>query len=258
MVERLTCKHVCLLLAAVFLAATVGISAADDKKKTLPADESAEPAKFGIDVGGFRASAARRISSNNLKQLALALHNYASTYNSELPGDILDKDGKPILSWRVKLLPYLEQIELYNQLKLNERWDSKHNLALLEKMPKVLASPRVTVKRKGYTVYQVFSGPAALFNAGKPRYKIGNIPDGTSNTLYAVEATRAVPWTKPADIPFDKNKAVVDFGKAYGKKPLAAMMDGSVRLLDLEKIKPETLKNAIMPDDGNVLGKDWK
>jgi len=88
-------------------------------------------------------------------------------------------------------------------------------------------------------------------------YKVGNIPDGTSNTLFAVEATRAVPWTKPTDIPFDKDKAVPDFGKAFGSKPLAVMMDGSTRGLDLTKIQPDTLKNAIMPADGNVLGNDW-
>ncbi len=246
----------CFLLAAVFAAATVSAFAADDKKKPLPATEPAEAAKFGIDIGGFRAAASRQNSRNNLLQIGLSFHNYASTYN-ELPGDILDKAGKPLLSWRVRILPFLEQNKLYKEFKLDERWDSKHNLALLEKMPKVYASPRVTVKRKGYTVYQVFTGPAALFNAGKPRYNIGNIPDGTSNTLLAVETSAAVPWTKPADIPFDKTKAVPELGKAYANKPLAVMMDGSARVLDLKKIKPETLKNAIMPDDGNKLGKDW-
>jgi hypothetical protein len=118
-------------------------------------------------------------------------------------------------------------------------------------------SPLVNVKGKGYTVYQVFSGPGALFDKGKTKYNIGNIPDGTSNTLFAVEASKAVPWTKPADIPFDKDKKAPDFGKAYDNKPLASMMDGSVRLLDLKRIKPETLKNAIMPDDGKPLGADW-
>jgi hypothetical protein len=258
MLERLTSKDVCLLLAAVFAAATVSAFAADDKKKSLPATEPAEAAKFGIDIGGFRAAASRQTSKNNLLQIGLAFHNYASTYKgSPLPGDILDKDGKPLLSWRVSILPYIEEGKLYKQFKLDEPWDSKHNLALLEKMPKGYTSPRVTVKRKGYTVYQVFTGPAALFNAGKPRYNIGNIPDGTSNTLLAVETSKAVPWTKPADIPFDKTKAVPELGKAYANKPLAVMMDGSARELDLKKIKPETLKNAIMPDDGNKLGKDW-
>jgi hypothetical protein len=199
----------------------------------------------------------RTQSSNNLKQIILAVHNYDSA-NGDLPGDILDKAGKPLLSWRVHLLPYVEALDLYQQFKLDEPWDSKNNRPLLEKMPKVFASPRVKVKGKGYTVYQIFSGPGALFDKGKPKYKLSRIPDGTANTLLVVETSKAVPWSKPADIPFDKDKRVPDIGKAYGGKPLGAMMDGSVKMLDLKKIKPETLKNAITPDDGNVLGADWK
>jgi hypothetical protein len=199
----------------------------------------------------------RTNSSNNLKQIGLALHNYADKNGGKLPGDVLDKTGKPLLSWRVLLLPYLEQQELYKQFKLDEPWDSKNNRPLLEKMPKTFASARVTVKGKGYTVYQVFSGPGALFDKGKTKYLIASVPDGLSNTIFAVEASKAVPWSKPADIPFDKDKDVPDFGKAYDGKPLCAMMDGSVRLLALKGIKPQTLKYAIMPDDGMPLGPDW-
>src|SRR5262249_31404548 len=144
----------------------------------------------------------------------------------KLSGDVLGKDGKPLLSWRVQLLPYIEEERskdflapppavpkkgplepLFKQFKLHEPWDSKHNLALLDRMPAVFASPRVSVKRKGYTVYQVFTGPEAVFHAGKARFGIGTVPDGTSNTLFAVEASTAVPWTKPADLAFDKDKA---------------------------------------------------
>ena len=72
-----------------------------------------------------------------------------------------------------------------------------------------------------------------------------------------VESSVAVPWTKPVDLPFDPEKNLPDFGKAYGSKPLAALCDGSVRTLDLKKIKPETLKAAITRAGGEVLGKDW-
>jgi hypothetical protein len=113
------------------------------------------------------------------------------------------------------------------------------------------------VKRKGYTVYQVFSGPGALYQGGKTRFKINTIPDGTSNTILFVESSNAVPWTKPADIPYDVNKPIPDFGKAYGSKPLAAICDGSVRVLDLKKISAMTLRHAIDPADGFPLGADW-
>jgi hypothetical protein len=278
MTARLLLQYSALLLAAVLVGATAGVSAPIGKTKSVLADDTVTPAidldKLATDAKLREADARnRKGSKHNLEQIAVAMHNYAGANGSSIVTDIRGKDGKSLLSWRVSLLPYLAEADaglvppgasppapygaLYKEFKLDEPWDSKHNLTLLAKMPKVFVSPRVTVKGKGYTVYQVFSGPGALFNAGKSKYNIGNVPDGTSNTIFVVETSKAVPWTKPADIPFDKDKAVPDFGKAYGSKPLAAMMDGSARVLDLKKILPETLKNAIMPDDGNVLGADW-
>jgi len=230
--------------------------------RDLPAEELAKPAIDPAKVAGnvaLRVQEARNrtASSNSLKQIGLAFHNYASENRDALPGDVLGKDGKQLLSWRVRILPYIGEKELFKQFKLDEPWDSKHNLRLVEKMPRVFSSPRVTLKRKGYTVYQVFSGPGALFRSGKTPYTIANIPDGTSNTILAVETSKAVPWTKPADISYDRDKAIPDFGKANDGKPLAVLVDGSVRVLDLKKVSSTTLKNAISPDDGNVLGDDW-
>jgi hypothetical protein len=74
----------------------------------------------------------------------------------------------------------------------------------------------------------------------------------------AVESSMAVPWTKPADLPFDAKKDLPDFGKAYGAKPLGVLCDGSTRILNLKKISPETLKAAITIAGGEVLGKDWE
>ncbi len=279
MIARWPLKLVFLLLAATLTIATTTVSAPVGKSKSIAAEETVTPAIDLAKLAGdtkLRAAAERNLkaSANNLKALGVAMHNYAGDNEANLSGDILDKEGNPLLSWRVRLLPYLggardflappgtsrpaPHAALYKQFKLNEPWDSKHNLALLTKMPDVFASPRVRVKRKGYTVYQIFSGPDAVFNSGKTTYKISTIPDGTSYTLFAVETSMAVPWTKPADIPFDKDKAVPDIGKAYGGRPLGAMLDGSVRVLDLKKILPETLKTAIMPCDGQVLGKDWE
>jgi hypothetical protein len=200
-----------------------------------------------------------RASADKLRQIALSFHGYASDNDSRLPGDILGKDGKQLLSWRVRVLPWLGEKKLYEQFRLDEPWDSKHNLPLVAKMPRVFDSPRAKVKGKGLTVYQMFSGPGTLFiERGKPKFGIGNIPDGTSNTLLVVESSRAVPWTKPADIPYDKDKPIPDFGRAYGNKPLGATADAAVRLLDLKKISTRTLRNAICPDDGEVLGPDWQ
>jgi hypothetical protein len=256
-------KSFFLFFALLLVAATAGAWAADDKPATEPAGDGTvtpaiDPKKAAENVFLKVQDARNRTNSmNNLKQIALALHNYASVNAAKLPTDVLDGTGKPLLSWRVLLLPYLEAQNLYTKFKLDEPWDSKNNKPLLDMMPKVFASPRAKVKGKGYTVYQVFSGPGALFDKGKTKYNIGNIPDGTSNTIFTVEASTAVPWSKPADLPFDKDKKVDDFGKVYGGMALAAIMDGSVRTVNTKKISQQTLKNAIMPDDGMPLGSDW-
>ncbi|MFO0845244.1 MAG: DUF1559 domain-containing protein [Gemmataceae bacterium] len=195
-------------------------------------------------------------SQNNLKQIGLAFHNYAASHGHFADNAV--SKGKPTLSWRVALLPYLDQDKLYREFRLDEPWDSKHNIKLLDKMPDVFRSPRVKLKGKGNTVYQVFRGPNAPFGRGVPPRFPGAFPDGTSNTILAVEATDAVPWTKPADVPFDRTKPVPDFGKAFGKRPLAVLADGSTRVLDLNRMSEATLKNGIDPADGMVLGADWR
>src|ERR1700721_4145755 len=84
-------------------------------------------------------------SSNNLKQIVLAFHNYYSTYNI-LPSDVLDTDGKPLLSWRVAILPFVEEQALWMQFKMDEPWDSPNNKKLIEKMPKLYAPIRVKAR----------------------------------------------------------------------------------------------------------------
>lgn len=244
-----------LLLGGLFaFAAVPAFAAPPPKDSSAVPDETvaAEPAG-GTDVEKARA---RARSSNNLKQIALALHNYADV-NGSFPRGVYDTNGKALLSWRVQLLPYLEQDQLYKQFKLDEAWDGKTNKELLEKLPNVFDSPRVKVKAKGYTVYQGFTGKGALFGSDQ-KFFFTNVTDGTSNTLFAVEATAAVPWSKPADVPYDEKKDLPDFGKAFDSTPLGAMLDGSVRVLDTKTISMTTLKAAVTPAGGEILGADWR
>ena len=240
--------------AAVFVLGVLAALSAAPRPKADPSETVPEGAVPAEPAEGD-AEKQYMTSANNLKQLALAVHNYADV-NGRLPADIVGKDGKPLLSWRIELLPYLEQEPLYRQFRRDEPWDSEHNKTLLAKMPDVFASPRVKVKAAGHTVYQGFAGPGALFEPGKRRAFAG-IPDGTSNTILAVESSVAVAWTKPADLPFDEKKDLPDIGKAYGGKPLAVLCDGSVRVLDLTKMSPRTLKAAITVGGAEVLGADW-
>jgi len=92
-----------------------------------------------------RERARRAQSANNLKQLALAMHTYHDKHRA-FPARAISKDGKPLLSWRVQLLPFLEQQALYEQFRLDEPWDSEHNRKLIPLMPAVFGGPKPGAK----------------------------------------------------------------------------------------------------------------
>ena len=106
------------------------------------------------------------------------------------------------------------------------------------------------------TFYQVFTGKGTAFDGKKGLRFPADFPDGTSNTILIVEAKDAVPWTKPADLPFDAKKPLPKLGGLFKDGFNAALADGSVRYIQ-RSISDRTLRNAITRDDGNVLGSDW-
>jgi hypothetical protein len=187
-------------------------------------------------------------SQNNLKQIGLAFHNHNDTFN-RLPGDIMDKDGKALLSWRVAILPFIEQENLYKQFKLDEPWDSDNNKKLVAQMPKLYARVRVKAK-EGETFYQVFTGKNALFD-GKAA-TIQGIPDGSSNTGMVFEAGEPVVWTKPGDMAFDEKKALPKLGGLFDGDFHVCLGDGSVVRVKKGADEKE-LKKLIMPADGLVV-----
>lgn len=202
-------------------------------------------------VQSARDAARRMQSHNNQKQILLALHNYESVYKT-LPSDTdISKDGKAgdtsNLSWRVKLLPFLEQEALYKEFHRDEPWDSPHNIKLLERMPEVYKHPQ-SAGRPGYTCYQMPTGQHLAAEPGTLLSFVGSFPDGLSNTIGLVETRdeAAVPWTKPGD--FDPLEHPENL-RAYRDLFFVAMMDGSVRQLSVN-IKPAELR-ALFTRDGN-------
>lgn len=150
-------------------------------------------------VQAARTAARQMQSINDVRQIMLALLNYESTYR-RFPGQaILSDDGKPLLSWRVAILPYLEQQELYNEFHLDEPWDSEHNIKLLERMPSVFMH-RESNAPPGHTVYLAPVGEDTGWSEEGTRLR--EITDGTSNTIAVVQVdvSLAVPWTKPDDL----------------------------------------------------------
>ncbi len=155
----------------------------------------------GPGGGGFGVPADRMRDQNNLKQIGLAFHNLHDA-TGKMNWAIFSPQGQPLLSWRVALLPYLEHQALYQQIRLNEPWDSPHNSQFHNQMPTVFQLPgRNAGANKTY--YQVFVGPGAMFDRNKPQgSSLATIRDGTSNTLLVVEGAQPVNWMQPADLPF--------------------------------------------------------
>lgn len=199
------------------------------------------PAAFGADEDAEPTPAERTRSQSNLKQIGLAMFNYEAMSNC-LPGNIIDKDGKPLLSWRVAILPYINQDDLYKQFKLDEPWDSENNKKLVEKMPKIYAPVRGKAAN-GTTFYLRLSGEGTALNP-KKQVKITDIKDGTSNTLWAVEAATPVTWTKPEDLEFEADKELPKFGGMFKGDFNALFHDGAVRYLKKGN-DPKTLKALI-------------
>jgi hypothetical protein len=189
-------------------------------------------AQIMMQVGGAMAS------QENLKRLALAMHSY-HTVHGELPPPAIyhQGTGKPLLSWRVALLPYLgnAEVDLYRQFRLQESWESPHNKGLLGRMPAVYRALDGQPMSWERTHYQVFVGPGTCLEpTGKPGGPLGmkgrplsEITDGPANTLLIVEGSKAVPWTSPQDLPYDPAGPLPPLGGLFKDRVHAAFADGS-------------------------------
>ncbi|QDS90561.1 hypothetical protein EC9_47750 [Rosistilla ulvae] len=190
-------------------------------------------AHFGLlipAIEGARLAAQQMSNSNNLKMIGLAMHNHHATYLC-FPARRTTVDGKESgLSWRVHLLPFLEQSDLYQQFHLDEPWDSEHNKTLIEKMPAVFAAPGVNTA-PGSTVYLTLAGPGTAMQDTQ-KVALRNITDGTSNTILVAEANpdQAVIWTKPDDLPFDPQQPLNGLNSARVDGIQLLFADGSVHL----------------------------
>jgi hypothetical protein len=225
-------------------------------KLTMNLDEEATilPIAIGMllpAVQQTRAAARRAQSMNNMRQMTLASLNYESAYGHFPTQASYDKNGKPLLSWRVHVLPYIDQNELYEQFHLDEPWDSPHNRKLIEKMPQAYASPSVG-DLGGKTVYLGIAGEGMMF--GKNKIGFGQITDGSSNTVLMVEAdpSRAVEWTKPEDYEVDRRRPLDGLGGVQPGGFIVSFADGSSRFLR-PNIDPKTWLNLLTIGDGNIV-----
>jgi hypothetical protein len=182
-------------------------------------------------------------STPGLKEIIVAVHRYAEAHGGHLPAHaIYSKEGKALLSWRVALLPYLGEDNLYKEFKLDEPWDSPHNRKLLDRLPKVYRSPKVRDRRPGLTTYLAPLNKEFAFTGTKEAVRFKDITDGTSRTVLVVDVNdeTGVPWTKPADLAVDRNDPWKGLLGHYPGFVLVGLADGNALRVP-RTVKRETL-----------------
>lgn len=246
------------LLAVQRTARGVGITG----QQTLPGGNvgASAPAMIAFllpAVQASRSAAQRMQGANNLKQIALSLHNFHDTYRAFPAGYSADADGNPLLSWRVHVLPFLEQQVLYDQFHLDEPWDSPHNKKLIARMPQVYRHPSSKAE-PGMTNYLGVAGKDGVFVRPQAGDRLGTrfaeMLDGTSNTIMTVEVPdeSAVIWTKPGDYSPNLDDPMKGLMGLYPGGFQVGFGDGSVRFLS-EMIAPETLRGAFTKSGGERI-----
>jgi hypothetical protein len=203
---------------------------------------------------GMKSQASAQ-ESNNLKQIVVGMWNFESVYRALPPRMSVAEDGTPLLSWRVHLLPFLNEQALYDQFHLDEPWDSPHNIQLLEKIPFPYQSREYADLTPGYTCVLEPICEGSTWSGSEHRLlTVGDIRDGTSNTLAFVIAPKehAVPWTKPEDLRVDP-KRPLDSLFGYRERLLLARLDGSVQTIDRSSTSAERILAALTHQGSEIL-----
>jgi hypothetical protein len=144
-------------------------------------------------------------SAYSLKNIGQALRLYQEDNGRLPPAVVRGKNGEPLYSWRVLLLPYLDYDTLYEQFRLDEPWDGEHNRKFLEQAPRCYVPGLGGDDDPGLTRYQLLVGPGTAFERG----------EGT--TILVVEAGQPVPWSKPVDLTYDPGGPLPPLGGVFGK-----------------------------------------
>jgi type II secretory pathway pseudopilin PulG len=151
--------------------------------------------------------AARRVQClNNMRQIALAMHNYESVYGHLPPAYIADENGNPMHSWRVLILPFMEKNNLFERYSMDEPWDGPNNRLLADEIDWVYRCPTHDTHEgeENSTQYCLVTGEGTLFQADRAP-SFSDIKDGSSNTVILVEVNRGdIHWMEPRDLTLDE------------------------------------------------------
>ena len=211
-----------------------------------PLSMDALPDQLATAMAHLQETSKRDLWLNNLQQLTVAMHEYYRQYQTFPAAAITDGSGRALLSWRVGLLRHMgpQEEELYKQFRLNEPWDSPHNLQLVSQIPEVYQTPGHDLS-SGKTSLMVFTGGDAPFSTTKgPRFD--EIVDGASSTIMLVVAPpeKAVPWTKPDDIAIEGADPLSSLGQIHEDGLLVSYFDGQTEAIP-SNVSPAALKALV-------------
>jgi prepilin-type processing-associated H-X9-DG protein len=192
--------------------------------------------------------------NNNLKLIALAMLNYHGLHGCFPPAATFDPNGRPLLSWRVTLLPFMGESALYQKFCLDEPWYSSRNKPLLSKMPAAFACP-YNSERQGYSEmspYQVIVGPRTMFTGRPIGVRLDEVTDGTSDTILVTETNDLAPWTAPHDVAFTTASSFGTCESEHAGGFNTAMADGSVKFIK-STIDPGVFWSLMTRNGGEVI-----
>lgn len=210
-----------------------------------------------LSVQIHRDSITRITQIEQLNRLGFAMNIFQEENNFYVPAVIVNDEKKPLYSWRVPLLPYLEYGAIYNNWKLSEPWDSPQNHSNSNFHVKEFGTSELGWDLgHNQTHYRVFYGNGAIFETSEvglqkgPRTSI--VSDGTSNTIMIAQTLDSIPWASPNDIAYVPSGPLPELGKKGSGFFLATFADGSVKSLK-KTINPQILHQLIQRADGNPL-----
>jgi hypothetical protein len=229
-------------------------------------------------IQGARGAADRKRCMFNLRSFGLTFKSYNESRGHPPTVALMDAAGKPLLSWRVLILPWLTAEhedghvrnvgfdELYKSFRLNEPWDSPHNKALIKYMPAMYLCPASGRTREaGLTNYRLVCGPGTLYESlgganlkeleNSDPWSRSKLPsmfaiakDGSSNTLLVTESTEEITWTKPDELEFGPGMTLPSLGSKHQGSFNLVFVDGTVRQIKVPA--PPDYLRAIITANG--------
>lgn len=232
------------------------------EKSTPEASKEHESSDVQVsELSSSFASPAHAQTVTKLERVMKAFHQYHDKHG-HFPGSLCkstEGQGEFSHSWRIAILPFLAEQELYDDYHFDEPWDSERNLTLQPRMPDVFRSPldstdSVNTSWIGITSPELAASKTSrrqnmTFLNGQDGTSMKNFTDGTSNSIALVETTSPVPWTQPADIVYSADQPIPQFGGWFPNGFHAAFADGRADFLALYNSETN-LRNLFTISDG--------